>query len=132
MSIHELTNEERMQVVKFIENLHDDSILYYGVWLDGFRSLFDPASHQPMQIIRFYVLNGNEIIQYSYIADTHTTPFGEYRSRIIREAKNLGTLIGPHIPDDSAFKDMVDIIHIYNSKHNSEHAPQAPKVSSLI
>lgn len=117
MSIYELTNEEKMQVDKFLENLHDDSMLYYGIWLAGFRSLFDPAFLQPIQVIKFYVLNGNEITQYSYVMDTHTTTFDEYRNKIIREAENLGTLIGPHIPDNSVFKDMVNIIHIYNGKH---------------
>ena len=138
MSIYELTNEERMQVVKFLENLRDDSTIYYGIWLDSFRSLFDPASHLPMQIIKFYVLNRNEITQYSYVMDTHTTTFGEYRNKIIREAKNLGTLIGPHIPDNSAFKDMVNIIHIYNGKNSNHNKPapnllyQVPNISSLI
>lgn len=131
MSIYELTKDERMQVDKFLENLRDDSVLYYGIWLDGFRSLFDPVSYVPMQIIKFYVLNRNKITQHSCIMDTHATTFGEYRNKIIREAKNLGTLIGPHIPDNSAFKDMVNIIHIYNGKH-IKPATQSPKVSNLI
>lgn len=131
MSIYELTKDERMQVDKFLGNLRDDSVLYYGIWLDGFRSLFDPASHQPMQMVKFYVLNRNEITQYSYVMDTYTITFGEYRNKIIREAKNLGTLIGPHIPDNSVFKDMVNIIHIYNGMH-SNPTPPAHNISSLI
>lgn len=130
--MHELTQKEYEFVSKFLQTREEDSYMYYGIWLDGFRSLFDPKNHQPMQVLKFYVLlNNRELEMLNYVTDTHTTSFSDYRNRIIREAKNYGTLIGPHIPDDSQFKDMVKIIKIFQGKFDPVFQ-SSNQVSSLI
>lgn len=137
-----LTDQERERVLRFISEQLENPLIYYRMWLEGYRSLFDPDTYMPMQIVKFYVLSGREIIEYSYACDTQITSLNDFKNRIIHDGckGNVAQFIGPWVPADSSIKEMAAIIKIYEdiqyAKHRSlprlSKKPIEPQVSNLI
>lgn len=139
-----LTDYEYNLVLHFINERLENPYLYSRMWIEGYRSIFNPDLYAPMQIVKFYVLSGREIIEYKYICDTQVTSFSDFKNRITREGGEgdvkygCNRLIGPWVPADSQIKELVSIIKIYEDIQRAKHdgiprvISNKNEVSSLI
>ena len=118
MDTNRLTDYEYNCVVQFIRKQLEDPHIYTRMWVEGYRSLFNPDSYLPMQMVNFYVIVDRKIAEYHFMCDTSTISFNEFKNRIIESCRNNNIeLIGPYVPKDSSVKELVDIIRFYEDHY---------------
>lgn len=132
-NFNELNDKEYNLVRGFIQKQFEDPVLCSNMWVEGYRSLFDPKTYAPMQCVRFYILSGREIIERIYVCDTRSISFNEFRSRMMMDERGcIDTFfIGPWVPKDSPLEDLASIIRIYEDIQHSKHTGR-PRVPELV
>ena len=122
----------------FIEKLKDP-VFENKLWLEGFQYLFRLDRFIPIQQIYFYVYDGKSINRHKWAKIVSNITFNQFRNlkeelkeEYANNVKNKVSshemiVLGPHIAEDSAMTEMLDIIHLYERRPATN-----PTISSLI
>ena len=134
-----LTKADAEFVTNFIRKQKENPSLYYKLWLDAFKSMFDTENYMPTQFVIFYVLSGAELIKYTFVAMVSNLSFNGFLDDIKHRVKPTDQLIGPYVSEkySSEWNDeMISIIKMYNRYSIqgmvSNHGATPQSMSNLI
>jgi hypothetical protein len=117
------------KINNFQKKLNDDEGFYYKVWLEGFKILF-MDNYRPIQLVNFYVFDGNKLDKYHMCMNTAMLSFNSYRGMLQENGHPGCVTICPDLPK-SLILEVDEIIDIYNHRNGIITRPTT-NVSSLI
>lgn len=63
MDTDRLTDQEYEAIVRWEQHMRSPGV-YTRMWVEGYRSLFNPDSYLPMQMVNFYAVIDRKIVEY--------------------------------------------------------------------